>query len=100
MKVPSFSAKDAAGSTTSASLAVSVIVSSTTTRKSSARRACSTWCWSGSVSTGSSPMIISALKSPASAAVVMPSEVSPGACGIGTPQAWANLACTSLLSAG
>jgi D-lactate dehydrogenase (cytochrome) len=52
------------------------------------------------IRTGSSPMIISALNSPASAAWVMPSEVSPGACGIGTPQAWANLSRTSALAAG
>ena len=56
VNVPSFSAKLAAGSTTSASAAVSVRKMSWTTRKSRPRSASSTCVRSGSESIGFSPM--------------------------------------------
>ncbi len=55
VKVPSFSAKQVAGRTTSASFAVSLMKISCTSRKSSFSRLSMTFAWFGSLRTGSSP---------------------------------------------
>lgn len=100
VKVPSFSVKAAAGSTTSASRAVSLRRSSTTTRKSRACSARNSWFWSGSVTTSSSPITISARSWPRRAASLMASEVNPGKAGAGRPQATEKRACTAGSAAG
>ena len=86
VKVPSFSAKLAAGRTTSASFAVSLRKMSWTTRKSSACRPCSTWVMSGSESIGFSPMTKRALTRPSIMASMVSVTVKPGASGkLGAP---------------
>ena len=87
-KVPSFSAKEAAGRTTSASLPVSVRKMSWTTRNSSCCISLTAWLESGSVRAGFSPMMYRALMSPlemdgSMSVMVFPTQSGRGA----TPQA-------------
>ncbi len=78
VKVPSFSANPAAGSTTSARCAVSLGKRSCTTRKSTASSPSATWVRLGSDSMGFSPMTKMARMSPRSAPWMISVTVSPG----------------------
>jgi hypothetical protein len=85
VNVPSFSAQHAAGRTTSASCAVSVRKISWTTSRSSFSREWRTWCVSGSVTMGFSPMMNRALIPPFPAASIILTTERPGVAGISIP---------------
>gem|GEM_PF-6396394 len=95
VNVPSFSAKDAAGRTTSALTAVSVMKMSMTTRNSAESSDFSTWERLGSETMGFSPMMIRPFTLPCSSAFTISTTVSPGLGESGLPQAFSNFSRTA-----
>ncbi len=90
VKVPSFSKKQPAGSTTWASFAVSVIKISCTTRRSSFFMADFTWCIFACVAAGSYPMMYIAFNFPDKASLYIWGSLSPGFAGSRQPHASEN----------
>ena len=90
VKVPSFSAKEVAGSTTSASSVVSWGKMSCTTRNCTFDSACCACARYGSLSNGFSPVMYIQARSPRAAAAIMSVTTRPSSLGSGAAQSRSN----------